>query len=86
MKAFEYCIETMQEINKEICGGHTGPANVFADKVGLRKRTFHAYMAIMRVRLKKSGIDITYSTALKTYQYTGPGKFKIFFDWDHEEK
>jgi hypothetical protein len=86
MKEMGYCIETMQEINNEICRGNTGPANVFAAKVGLRLRTFHEYLAAMRTRLKKWGISITYSTALKTYQYTGPGRFNISFDWDHEEK
>jgi hypothetical protein len=59
----------------------TGTAKEFAWEIGVSIRTLHVYLAVMNDFLKQYGVYITYSSKLKSYHYSKPGRLKTFCIW-----
>ena len=84
MKAFPHIMGCMRQMNEMINLGNTGPAKVFAAALKISERTLNTYLANLRSLSEPYGMTITYSTADKSYLYTGNGHFN--FDWGPAEK
>jgi len=85
MKEIGPGIEIFSKMDNFISKGTTGPPNEFAGKLNVCERTFYDYRKIYEIFLKPFGIKIFYNSALRTYQYSSPGKLEICIRWKNND-